>query len=75
MDFLKIIRFFYTVYTVYIILVINTTSLKFMDILPAVLLMWILYFFFSLGYRLTKVTSINVTLTAGYKSWILNKKS
>jgi len=73
MNIKKVINIFYIIYTIYIIMVINTTSLTFFMIFPAIAVMWINFFVFSLGYSINRGNNIPV-LTSGYSnSWLLNR--
>lgn len=45
------IKLFYIIYTLYIVFIVDVTSIKLWYILPSVILMWINYFIFSAGYR------------------------
>jgi hypothetical protein len=49
-----IIRLFYIVYSLYILLVTNITSITFLAILPALVMLWINYGAFSMGYNTIK---------------------
>lgn len=70
----KIIRVFYIIYTIYIILVINTTSLTWVEIFPAILLMWIIFFLFNLGFRTVKKKKIRPQSVMTNNSWLLNQR-
>jgi hypothetical protein len=73
---LKIIKVFYIIYTFYVFLVINSTDITVYMILPAILIMWINYFIFSAGYRITsqrKDQSDDSTYSSSSLSgWLLN---
>lgn len=76
MELIKIIKFAYIAFTVYAFIIVDVTSLKLINILPAVIIMWLFYFSFTLGYR-TKIKS-RMKNNAKYKllhhSWILQQK-
>ena len=74
MDIKKIIKVFYAVYTIYMVLVINTTSLTLFMIFPAIALMWINFFVFNLGYIMNKRKNIPVLTSRCSNSWLLNRK-
>lgn len=65
---INIIKNFYIIYSFYIILLVNATNLMFLQMLPALVLMWILYFVFYLG------TISNVTILTIYGKNILDYK-
>ncbi|WP_122645541.1 hypothetical protein [Enterococcus mediterraneensis] len=46
---MKIVGFFYALYTIFIFLIISITSLEFWNIFPSILLMWLIFSFFVLG--------------------------
>ena len=74
MNILKIIKRVYILYTIYIILSIGTTSLNLVDLLPGVLIMWIFYFFFTLGYKnikRNKKTKFNDSVA---DNWLIKQK-
>ncbi len=52
MKFLNIIKGAYITYTIYALLIIDVTSLKLIDILPALFIMWLMYIFFILGFKI-----------------------
>lgn len=74
MDVKKIIRYFYIGYTLYMIMVINTTNLRFFMILPSFLVMWINYFIFSLGYKVKKEKHETELDPKLLDSWLINRK-
>lgn len=47
----KTIMFVYIALTAYILLVLSCTTLKFLQIIPAIIIMWINYFCFKAGYK------------------------
>lgn len=75
MNVTKIIKLFYLGYTVYMILVINTTSVTFLEILPSIIFMWINYFFYIAGFYVKtniKKSSNNIASNQIKQSWLLN---
>lgn len=50
MDINKILKLYYIIYTIYIILIAELTTISFMDIFFPIVLIWLLYIFFSLGF-------------------------
>lgn len=76
MNVAKIIKLFYLGYSVFIILVINTTSITFIDVLPSIILLWITYFFYIAGFYIN-VKRKELTNTQMHsqsnRSWLLNK--
>ena len=73
MDLRKIIKIFYLIYTIYIVMVINTTTLTFFMILPAIMLMWINYFLFSVGYNRNKGNKVSVLKSKHSNTWLLER--
>ena len=65
---------FYIGYTLYILLVINSTTITFLNILPAILLMWFNYFAFSAGYRATNKSLLRKYSVSGKGGWLNNQK-
>jgi hypothetical protein len=62
-DLKRLIRLFYIGYTVYAICVVDITTLELPKIATAIVLMWINYFAFSVGFRARK----RETMAAGYE--------
>lgn len=50
MSLKKIIRLFYYMFTIYVVLLIGSSTLGVGDTLPALIILWLNYFFFSFGY-------------------------
>ena len=63
MDLRKIVRVTYIAYTIYIILLIGTTTLDFSTTSLAIMMMWINYIFFSFGYIFKKKSSTSIKTT------------
>lgn len=57
MDIKKILKFLYMIYTAYIILITRLTSINFIDIFFSIIIMWLLYIIFSLGFGKNKITN------------------
>jgi hypothetical protein len=76
MKLIKIIKIAYIAYTVYAFFIIDVTSLKAMDILPAVFIMWFMYITFVIGYKSNsrKLTGGNIRGEDNKDSWILYKR-
>ncbi|HCJ56221.1 MAG TPA: hypothetical protein DHV55_01650, partial [Clostridiaceae bacterium] len=68
MNIKKIVEFFYIIYTVYILMVINTTNMNLSNTFFAIAIMWINYFLFALGYSIKLNKNINIKVSS---SWIL----
>lgn len=49
MELIEVIRLAYTMYTVYALLLLEITNFKAINVLPAVFLMWLIYFVFKMG--------------------------
>lgn len=62
----NIVKLFYILYTVYLLLVTNVTNLTIGTLLPSILLMWLNYFAFSLGY-IARKGAVNPALNANVK--------
>lgn len=77
MNIKKIIRVFYIAYTVYIIIAISSTDMVFFEILPAIIIMWINYFAFCLGYSLNKrnYTELPIDKQKNNSLLLMRKKS
>ena len=74
MNLKKIIGIFYLGYSIYAMLVINTTSISFYTMLPAILFMWSNYIFFSIGYKMYQNKSIiHVYEYKKEMGWLVNK--
>ena len=55
----KLLFLFYLLYTVYNVLVCGTTNLTLFYTLPAIVLIWLFYTFFIVGFNSTKYTKLN----------------
>lgn len=74
MDILKIVNRVYIIYTIYIILSMSTTTLNLIDILPAVLIMWICYFMFMLGFKNSKQYAKIQIRDSTTNNWLIRQK-
>jgi len=72
MDIINIIKLFYIGFTVYIIMVINATNLTFWTILPSIILMWINYFIFYIGYKIKKIQNNKKIIYQNLNNWLLS---
>jgi hypothetical protein len=76
MNPLKIIKVFYIIYTFYIFLVINSTDITVYTMLPTILILWINYFIFSAGYRVSSQGKdqgdVSASSSSSLSGWLLN---
>lgn len=54
MKIINVVKFFYIIFLIYALMVMNVTSLNFLDIYPALLILFVNYIFFYIGYSLKK---------------------
>ncbi|MCI2253104.1 hypothetical protein L2D08_01855 [Domibacillus sp. PGB-M46] len=59
MNFKKIVAGFYAAYTLYVFLLIGTTTMDFLNTSLALIFMWVNYAFFLLGYNLKKRSNLS----------------
>jgi len=74
MDIRRIIKLLYIGYTIYVIIIMDSTSIKFFTIIPALLIMWINYLCFSSGYCLG-VGNATSSYSVNYQSGWLNNRN
>jgi len=77
MILVKIIFNIYIVLTIYILLAISLTNLSIVDIIPAIIFIWILFSFFCLGFLLPKEKKYHLVTNSNYYNWLIlrNKKT
>ncbi len=75
MNVLKMVRFFYIIYTTYALLLVGTTTINFFQILLSVFLMWINYLMFRQGYGQTRVHSTPMTIVVNTSLGWLGRRS
>jgi hypothetical protein len=74
MKFISIVRSIYIFLTIYMFLILSITTLKILDVLPGILIMWISYFMFYMGSRNNVTYNIIFTSDPSY-IWKSSKKS
>jgi len=70
MNIRALVRTVYLGYTLYALLVIGSTRLSLLDILPAVIFMWVSYAFFVAGYSMIRTRSIAPELKIAAPNWL-----
>lgn len=71
----KLVKLFYIGYTLYVILVANITSLTLMDLVPGIVLMWLIYICFIIGYKTIKTNIKKKNYEPANNCWIINQKN
>ena len=71
MSILKIIKKVYVLYSILIILSMSCTSLNLMDVLPGLLIMWICFFMYFLGYISRKKYNIVIFNNSFDNNWLI----
>ena len=62
----QIVRVLYLAYSAYVVMVVGSTTLTFSDVLPAVLILWLNYAFFGLGYSYRREDNGQTAQTRSY---------
>lgn len=70
MKAINIIKFFYIIFFIFALMVIDVTTLTFLDIYPAILILFINYIFFYFGYSLKKEKFVNNKFKNANKSYV-----
>lgn len=75
MNLKSIIKIFYLVFTIYVLMLVNTTNLTIYSLLPSILLMWITYFVFIAGYSYKNSNKKQMENVKTEKGLLLNYNS
>ncbi|MEG0292982.1 hypothetical protein [Enterococcus sp.] len=71
----KIIKLAYLCFTVYAVSITDITTLTMKDTVPAVIFMWAIFMFFSLGYQTNTQKNLYSEEIKNKKAWLLNRKT
>ncbi len=73
MSLLRMVRIVYLVYTLYVSLLMSSTTLEFCTIVPAVILMWVNYFTFHAGY-IMRTNGSTADTEVIRRTWVLSRR-
>ncbi len=69
------VRLFYVIYSVYVLLVANVTSIDLRFLMLSVFMMWVHYFVFSMGYSLKPRKTFVTERDTNRNGWLSNRSN